>query len=253
MNYQNNKNSEWDLFMKMDPHEKWRYFLDYYLIKTIVVVVVIAVVGSVIVSMALQKDTVLCGVMLNSDASSAQTAVEKVYSDLEDRLSLDPRKQQVELYTTLKYLSEFEASDSEDFYSLQVLAALTASEELNFIIGDTEAMVSLGYGEFFGDLTQILSKEKVELLEPYFLYVDGAVIEKMQDTELEEGETIEFEIPSSANKEMMDDPIPVFIDVSECEFLSQFYSTGTDQLLFAVAANTPDYEMIDEWLNYMME
>ena len=123
--------------------------------------------------------------------------------------------------------------------------------ELDFITGDLGAMLGLAYQDYFGDLSEVLSREQYEAYAPFFLYIDRAVLEQMNGATGESGEAPP-EIPDCRKPETMERPVPVLIDMSGSGALRGVYGDYAETLAFGLVVNAPHPENTLKYIDYLM-
>lgn len=64
---------------------------------------------------------------------------------------------------------------------------------------------------------------------------------------------VEIAIPECDDPENMEKPIPVFVDMSQSEYLTAIYSNKENPLVFAVAGNAPNKEVIQIFVDFLIK
>lgn len=232
--------------------KKLRNFLDYYKWHTVAAAVLIAIMISQIYTNLISEDILLSGVMLNSRvALSGEASISEFTDAFLKELQLDPKKYGLDIMGNLTYFSEYETSPMDTYYSVQALSAQVSAGTLDFVVGNQEAMVALAYGDFYADLSRVLSLEVFAQYAPYLLYMDQAILEQMQATDWSGEETVTVEFPDPRDPAAMGAPIPVLIDVSGSKALSDIYFGVEEPLVFAVAGNAPHPENVEAMLEFL--
>lgn len=231
--------------------QKLEYFWDYYKLHTLLIVGTIAVIIGIIVSVVTKKEIVLSGVLINCGGVLTEEPSEQLTGDFLDLLQLDPRKYEIALNTSLTYSTDQDA-DELSAYTGQILVAQASSGSLDFITGDQNTMMGVAYSDFLIDLSTILSEEELALYEPYLLYIDLEVLEKLNNLDSATA-SIELELPDCTKPETMTTPIPVMIDVSSCKHLTDFYPLSTESLIFGVVINSPRTETTVQFIDFLLQ
>ncbi len=227
--------------------EKFQYFLDYYKWQTITAIAVIIIIISSIYSAVTAKETLLSGVMLNCYHSFSEEPFADLIHDFISNQQINSSKYEIELNTTLTYSADNASASETNYNTIQLLGAQIASHSLDFVAGNLEAMTTFAYSDSFCDLSSLLSEEQLALYEPYLLYIDLAVSEKLQT------ETSAIDFPDCTKPETMQIPIPIMIDMSHCEYLTNTYAYTVEPLVFAVAVNASNKEMVLNLINFLMD
>ena len=252
MVWQDELNNAKKVLKSGNPKQIWSYFLGYYKWHVIILVFVLAFLGSIIYTSVTAKECVLGGVFLNSNI--AEDKVTELQQDISDRLCVDTKKEEVRLSANHYFSNDTGSlSVSVSYETLQLVSAKIAAGEIDFMVGDVASMNNFAYWGYFCDLTQVLSEEMVEQYEPYFLYYDRAVVRKINDMDSAEDITSSIIYPDPRKPELMDDPVPVFIDVSDCEKLQDTYLYSEDAYVIAFAVEGGNVSNVLEFLDYLME
>ena len=231
--------------------KKLQYFKDYYMGRTVIAVIVAVLVVYAIVSVILSKKIVLSGVMINSPMTASEEAFTELTGDFINDQRLESDKVEFELIRNLSYTVGDSTKMQENYATIQVLSAKISGGLLDFVIGDLDSMSMFAYSECFTDLREVLSEEQIAMYEPFFLYIDLAVIEQLADIAASENYDVEIEAPDHTKPEQMEQPVPVFIDVSGCARLQSIYP-NEEKLVLSVAANAPDLEMLMQFIAFLM-
>ena len=94
--------------------------------------------------------------------------------------------------------------------------------------------------------------EQLEAYEPYFLYYDKAVLEELSNIDYTAEVIPEIALPDPSKPELMEEPVPVMIDVSSSEKISVFYPVSKETYAFAFVVNGMHKEKAVELLEYLM-
>lgn len=238
-----NYKKNWDSIKNRSAKEKFEYLADYYKWYVIGFIIAIVFIAYIIYTNVTAKDTALHGIFMNSFTSEEErnTFAEEIASEL----AIDTSEYHISLNTNLAYLTEpeYEYSNYEMLQSLQVWYA---AGEMDFLVGNHMFMTMMAYQGFFSDLSEVLSEEQYIFYKPYFHYIDGAIL----NSKALSGEVV---LPDSTVPESMEDPIPVFIDISKCDKLSSIYNYDIEQLFFGIMPNAPHRDTTLHLLDYLME
>lgn len=234
-----------------DFKTKLRYFFYYYKLHTIAVVAAVILVSTLIHDIVTQKDDALFAAMLNCAVLSEDdtTAFTQNYAEY---AAIDTEEYNIQIDTTLYFsqdtLTELTMSAS------QRLMVYTSAGELDVIVGGSDIFPEQAGQGMFHDLRDILSAEQLAKYEPYFYYVDQAVI----DETYELAETVSLdenypEMPDPTKPEEMENPIPVGLFVTDCERLTNTYYFGGDYSVIGVMVNAPNLENSIKFIDYIFE
>lgn len=240
-------------FLKNAPlKKKIQYLLKYYKFHCVVLFILLVITVINIYSAFTIKDTVLSGIMLNCVDTISKGACEELEESFIESMQLNPEKVKVELESSLTYLTEGSANSVDSYVAVDVVSDRTAKGMLDFVTGDLDTLSALAYSEFFVDLSTVLTEEQMKQYEPYFLYIDLAVIERLEEIALSKDYAAEFSVPDSDKPDEMKNPIPVFIDISASERINQIYSNEQDRIVFAVAVNALREKAVCKFVDFLM-
>lgn len=223
------------------------------------IVVILAAVLSVVIFLLISggdKKVILSGMLLNHDSEVSENTLSEAGAAFLVDLQTDADNADVVLLANWTYVTDDEEKAEDNYYTIQALSTYVQEGLLDFVTGDQPNMVLLAYGDFFVDLSTVLSAEQMEQYAPYLRYMDMALVEEAQTLDNEDmmaiinGETAEF--PDCTKPETMEKPIPVFIDISGCPPITAFYQEENEPLVFAVMQNAPDPDVITQWIDFIM-
>ncbi|MBQ3529845.1 MAG: hypothetical protein IJA47_05065 [Oscillospiraceae bacterium] len=234
--------------IKNQPKEaRWQYFWDYYKWHVVAVVLVIALLIQGIVSFTNRKDIVFSGILLNCKIGVDDSAfLENFY----DYAGIDSATQEAAFYTDLMLTDQ---STKNDVNAIQRIMAGIATKELDFVVGQTVSFRLCAYNTsgLFIDLRSFLDQATLEKLADRLYYIDGDYLEKLRAPV---GEAVDLSLtnaPDPTKPELMKDPIPVGIDISDREAFQSAYYFPDTVLYLGVTANTPRAELVKQFINYL--
>lgn len=232
--------------------QKLSYFWDYYKWYVVIPLIIIIMVGNTIYHKLTDPETILNGVLLNCYNMEKQDATLEFMESFYEAHDIDTKEYKADFNTTLSYSTDENAASS-NYSTMQVLMAWTGAGTLDFLTGNLDAMVDLSYRSYFVDLTSVLTEEQIKQYEPYFLYMDEAVIEKRSEA-FDKGEDTEsIPVPDATKPETMEKPIPVMIDMSQSGKLTEVYGDSGNALTFGIVANAPNTDMVLNFIDFLME
>lgn len=233
--------------------QKLIYFWDYYKWHTIIILVVIAFFSTLIYRAVTEPDMTLNGILLNTFSESTENPTTTLVDDFMENQNLDASNCEVTLNTSLFYTVNSETDiQMSNYEAIQVLLSQSSTGELDFITGDERALTDLAYKEYLADLTEVLTPEQLALYEPYLLYVDWSVVEEIELAGKNNEDSSKIELPDSRNPEAMKEPIPVLIDISHAEKLTEVYNYPFETLVFGIV-NTENKDMTLKFLDYILK
>ena len=235
------------------PKEKLAYFWDYNKWYVIGIVAVAIFATSFIYNYVTKTESVLTGMMLNTYIDDMDTKDELIQTFIEEQ-NIDTSDYHVELNTNYTYSVGATGTNAQMNYAvLEAITAQAGNGMLDFMTGETDVLVDFAYKGWLSDLRTVLTDDQIAMYEPYFLYVDQAVLDEIEKASENMEDVNIIERPDPSNPDAMKKPIPVFIDVTQCEKLTDIYTYEMDQLLFGVFFNTERQEMVQEFLDLIFE
>lgn len=167
-----------------------------------------------------KPEDLISGVMLNTYNDSFENLGGNLASDFLKQYNIDASKYAIDINTSFIYTPTVETEVATSNYEImQVLLTKSSIGDLNFLTGDLESMTDLASKEFFTDLREVLTEEQLILYEPYLVLIE----EK-----------------------------PLFIDMSEREWITDIYKLSPDTLCFGIVY--PDHkETLLQFVDYLMQ
>lgn len=227
--------------------QKLFYFWEYYKIHTIVVLLIVIAVSSFIYHRVTDPEIILNGFFLNAYNIESEISAADLGQEFLELQEIDTAEYDVNFNQNLFLTGD----DTTDYEASQAVWVQCGAGTVDFMISPLEHLMDFAYQEYYIDLTSVLTKEQIAKYEPYFLYVDGAVIEEMAaappDSPMDD-----IELPDPAKPEEMEEPVPVFIDMTQCQKTTDIYG-DVDSLVFSVLVNAPNSDLTIKFLDYLMK
>lgn len=227
--------------------DKISYFFDYYKWHTVAIIAILAAAVSMIIHWVNMKDSALYICLLNTMTFS-QT--KDYIQRFEEYAEIDRADYEVTFDTSM-YI-EIGGRDSVTATSFQKLAVYTAAGDLDVLITDPEIIEYYVDQGMFYDLRQILSSEQMTLYEPYFFYVDQAVLDAIQDAEARD-ETYDAVFSDPRQPEAMENPIPVGIFLDDCQRLKENVQFFDEENVLSVLINSSNVETALKFIDFVMQ
>lgn len=244
-----------DLMENGTLKDKIAYFFDYYTLHTIAIVAVLIFVASFIYKQVTKPDIVLKGLVINAPSSDGENPVEDLKNGFIEYINLDTEQYEMSLNSSLiiDTKSDPQQAQLKNYEVTQAIMAQCVAGSVDFMSAPLEAILDYAYGELCVNLNEVLSEEELEKYEPYFLYVDLAVVDQKNKAIDNNQYSYEIPCPDPTKPEEMKEPIPVLIDVTTCEKMANIYNSASDTLAVAVAVNAPNPDRISDFLAYLFE
>lgn len=235
------------------PKEKVAYFFNYYTLHTVIIVLAVVCLSLYIYHVVATPDIVLNGLFLNTYNSENNSYATDLGRNFLEEQGINTSKYDVSFNTGLTYSANDVNSSSNNYDVSQSIMIQSAAGSLDFLVGPFDAMQEFAYGGIFTDLSEVLSEEELSSYEPYLLYIDRAVFEQIDESFGDFDNTASIVIPDFTKPEDMEDPIPVFIDMSHCEELADVYGYDAETLVFGISANAPNPDTLSDFIEYLMK
>lgn len=240
------------IFKTGTTKQKVEYIMDYYKWHIIIVLFVLIFIGNTIYTNLTRKDYVLQGIFLSTSAET-ETVLD-LEKDFLKKYPINSSSEDIFFDSSLYYRLDTESIDSTlSYQAIQVLTARIAAGEIDFLVADDVTLNNICYNQYFTDLSKILSEDQIKKYEPYFLYYDREVMEKMNSTDDTTKDGAEISLPNPSKPEQMKDPVPVMINITETETISILYPGFTENYAIAFLANTKNTEKALEFLEYLID
>ena len=226
--------------------ERWSYFWDYYKWHALAVILAIAILIQGIVSMDNKREIVFSGFLLNCVINIDDEAFLQGFYD---HAGIDAKKEEAAFYTDLILTNR---NTKTDITTFQRMMAGIATKETDFIVGQPENFQICAYNtsRIFKDLRSFLDEETLEKFADRLYYIDGAVIEKLS-VPVGELQDPDIKIPDPTKPELMAEPIPVGINISDREDFQKCYYFDDTTLYLGVVTNAPRPELIKQFISYL--
>lgn len=230
--------------------QKLEFIWDYYKLPLVCILLVLIVGRQLIISTANAKEYVLQGVFLNS---VAETNDVQLFEDgYLAQYPIDSSKEAVYFDTSLYYSSSPDGEKPTGYYeSMQVLVSRIAAGDVDFLIADIATMKQLAYSQIFYSLSDVLSDELMREYESSFLYCDGAVVDKVNSIDYLDISVPDILFPDPSDPHLMDNPIPIMINITTSDNLSAFYPYDNQQYAIAFVINSRNLEKALSFLDYL--
>lgn len=252
MSWKNDLNNVKKIFQNGTTKEKFEYIFDYYKWHILVIILVIYFIANMIYTNLTTKEYVLQGIFLNMFSES--NTLTDLEQDFLNDYPINDDSEDIFFDSSLYYLPNTNSSNSTASYeTLQLLTVRIATGEIDFIIGDLATIADLSYNQYFSNLVEVLSEEQIKAYESYFLYYDKAVLEKWDSIDYTSENISEMYIPDPTRPELMEEPVPVMINISVNDKLTEIYPETPTNYAIGIVANGPNKENTLEFLDYLIQ
>ena len=241
------------------PKEKISYFFYYYKWHVLIAVFAVILIVSFIVQLTRNKEDALYVCMLNTLTKSSDGYLSYSESDVypdafAEYAGIDTFEYDIRIDTTMSI--DYDSLDENTITSAQKYMAYLAAGEMDVMITDVDTLENYSYQEDFYDLREILSPEQLQEYEPYFYYIDMAVVEErnkqLDDPNNLTGE-LDLEMPDPRDPDSMEEPVPVGIYLDDCENLRANYYYRSDDVVACVFVNTKRLDNALAFIDFVWE
>lgn len=228
------RRGEWKKMCQKPLKQRLAYFWDYYKWYAIAAAVLLAVVAVYVGGLLSEAEDSVYGLMLNNCNMLNQQRNEQLAQDMASEFRLELGRSEKELELTLDVSRSYDPDSGYygNYDTLQLILNYSMGGMLDFVVADEASMLDLAYAGYFRNLKDLFSEQELEQYSGQLLYVDMAVI-------LKENESMEAggsDYPDPRKPEDMEEPVPVFVDVSASDKIGQLYSEEKN-VFFAIVGN----------------
>lgn len=231
------------------PKQKFTYFMDYYKWYVIAGIIAVGVAASLIYQMLSSKETALYVCLINAADRSFGEGNSKDKDPFMEYAGMDADTCTVIYDTSIRVNS----GSPDEIASVQKLMVYIAAAELDVIVTDPSTLIQYAYQGDFMDLRELLSPEQYDRYEPYFYYVDGAVIEEVEAASKNLDSTYTLQAPDPQQPENMQNPIPMGIYLDGCDSIREDYYFQQDEVVLSVLVNTTRPDTAALYIDYLMQ
>ena len=201
---------------------------------------------SIIVQIVTNKEDVLFGIVVNSRVLSSD---QEFAASFMEYAGIDSKKYEVSFDSSL-YITEQLSQDT--VLTRQLILVYTAAHDMDVAIMDTLAFESYAYNRLFFDLSAVLPEDMLSSLEGRIYYMDNAVAKEMEAAQDANRSTEEIVCPDPFQPDEMKEPIPIGIDISDCEALKDAYYYPDKPVLLGLPATSDRTDMAIRFIEFLM-
>ena len=251
MSWKDELNNVKKVFANGTTKEKIEYIWDYYKWHLIVLALLCSLIGNLIYTNLTAKDYALRGIFLNVFAE--EDRILEFKEDFMEKFPIDSATQDMLFDTSLYYLPKREASTTDISYqTMQTLSAKIAAGEVDFLVADVSILKELTYNEYFLDLSDVLTEEQLKKYQDCLLYYDKSLLEQLYQIDFSSGNNLEITFPDPTKPELMEDPVPIMLCVSDSEKISNFYPNTDKEYGIAWIINGENREKTIDFLEFLL-
>lgn len=232
--------------------EKFEIFWKYNKVHVFIWAIGLIVLGFFLFQQFSTPVIIFHGMTLNADNQKTDAADEFI-NNFYKSYEIDPTSGQTIFKTEYSYYPKNEKKSEENFNSSEYILVQKEKTSLDFIIGPLSAVQDIAYNNMFHDLERYLTDKELDLCRNNFLYIDTDVVNEMAAAFESDKDTSSVTIPDCANPDEMEKPVPVMIDISNCEALAGLYDLDKleEPLVIAIMTDAPDKKLTLQFIQYL--
>lgn len=223
--------------------DKLKYIFTYYWVAILGVIFVIIFAASWISTALSQKESALCGYLLNSTTNENYTG--NLAQEFMEHQQIDSDKYDFKLFADTAY-SDTELSDTNMAVMESIVVKIYA-RELDFIVVDYKNYPALT--AYYTDLRKVLEDKDLEKWQNHFVYVEREALTQLTDDNPDTVQIPEYHLSS----EGLDDPVPLGIRLpADCR-LMQAYLFPKGDVILGIPSSYTNLENLTAFLDYITE
>lgn len=226
---------------------KLKYIWDYYKWLIIGILIAVPIIISIVKDIATKKDFIFYGMFLNSYAESS--SLDAYMNDFGQQYELDTENYDIFLDTSLSM--QVETYDDGSMATMHRIIASLSIGELDVLAANPSVFEHYSTSDTFCDLSSLLTKEQMELLQPYFYYVDGAEITKRMNSDDAIAYTpTEYDHQDPA---CMENPILVGLYIQDSPSLSKMFVFKDNSYILGIPQGCQHQETALQFIEYIFQ
>lgn len=233
--------------------QKYQYFKDYYRTPLIIAILAAVFIGALVYHFVTQRPPAFYAAMLNCSDYDDNGWFETEFAEA---AGIDLRENDVIFDTVMNYT--LDSVDETSYITAQKLETYAGVGELDVMLGSGAEFARFANGYFFLDLREILTPEQISRYEPFFYYVDDALIEEAAASQ--SAETTEIaewlaRLPDPRKPEDMRNPIPIAIYVDGSSKLNKayYFKNSEDGVALGVYLNSAHIDSDIALIQYLLD
>lgn len=231
--------------------DKVIYFFDYYKFHVLVTIFVVTLLTILIRDITSQKEDAFYAVIMNSILRDTEY-IDAFHDNFAEYCGVDTNEYDVMIDNSINFSDN--PVDELTMSASQRLVALTASNTIDVMVGDSTIFPDQANQGMFCDLREILSEEQIAKYEPYFYYVDEAYIEYIDEALDSYEPNLVLPDPIDPTKpEEMEKPVPVGIFVTDSRTLKDAYPFVGEYVAVGVMVKAPHPDVSRDFIDFIFE
>lgn len=237
--------------MKRRASMSFTDFIKIYKWHVVIWIIGLIVLGNFVYKKVTAPTYLLNGILLG--AEGGEEAANNLATEFAESMGYGDTVYAVNFDTEYSYIPGSEDNAENNYKATEHIVSQVEEELLDFVAGPIDSMTDIAHNSMFMELTTYLSPEQLKLVEPYLLYADNAVIEKLDEAYENDKDTSKIKLPDPKKPEEMEEPIAVMIDMSSCEELTAIYGDSDETLAFGLITSAPNEDILVKFIDYLMK
>lgn len=237
---------------ELSLEKKLEHYIHYYKKPALIFGIIAIMIISTIQILVSQKETVFNGVFINSLANNE---VNELKIEFDEFLDFDIERCET-IFDTTVIISD-DIQDEGVVISQQKLAAMISMQDVDVIATNIEAFVGLAYGDYFVDLNTVFSPEELEIYKDDIFYIDLELQREidyiLDNLDIIDTETYQFEEKDPSKPELMIEPIPVGIMFDTSTKLGSEYRFFTNDTVIGIVINSKRKDTAIDFINMALQ
>lgn len=239
--------------IKNQPFKKRiAYFWEYYKWYVIIGIVAIILIITTVKSLLDRRDYALYGVLLNAlpieEVNESEHGETPFTLNFEEYAGVDTGKERVSLNASLVMT---DLADQNSINARQFIMVYIAAHDLDLAVMDTPRFSKYAYEDSYMDLRDLLDNKTLESLSGKLFYIDRAVVEQIADMDAASDDIEDVTTPDPFHPETMQDPIPVGINLADCQKFTDAYYYDNNDAVLGIILNTTKKDRALQFIQYL--
>lgn len=238
---------ERDSIKKQPLKKRLSYFWTYYKWYVICTVFALVIIGGFLFDSANRTKDIFYVATVNGYPK--ENALD-LAADFAAYAEIDTQKHSVFFNDTL-YIAD--SADDTTVGSRQLITVYIATKNLDICIMDPDRFAEYAYEDTFMQLPDCLSPELLARLSGKIYYADAAVMRTLAERRGSLEPIDDIAIPDPFHPEKMTEPVPVGIDLSDCQKFTDAYYYEENACFLGVPLNSERLELIEKFVTYLFD
>ena len=228
---------------------RFKQFVKIYKVHIIIWVIGLIVLGNFVYKKVTSPTYLLNGILLGSEKGKDEAA--KLAEDFAVSIGYGDTVYAVNLDTRYSYTPNNKDKADDNFKATEAIITQHEAEQLDFVIGPQTSMLDIAYNAYFTELSTYFSAQQYELLKPYILYIDQAVMTQLEDAYENKEDLSSIALPDPTRPDEMKEPVAVLIDFSSIPEIAAIYADLNEPAVMGIMTEAPNSDMLLKFISYL--